>query len=339
MADTEAALPPLERALALARRASLRELEAFSQRELGFVCGYQGELAKARAYLEQSLEICRQIASPKTTGLVLRTLGLVLIHQGDYGLARSYSERALSVFREIGYRWGQGEALWTLALLFRRQGDYARARMLFEQVLETTRETRSAERESRVLADLGLVSHCLGDDETAREYGQRGLDVAERCGSLWYQAWASVVLGHALAGLAQFVGAIEAYRRAVALYREMHLSHWAANPLAGLARVALARGDRTEALIHAQELAEYLQAHPKVGSTEEPLLVYLTCHNVLRAVDDPRAAEVLQAAYLLLQERADTIEDEALRRSYLENVPYHREIVAAWEEKHLASLD
>ena len=34
----------------------------------------------------------------------------------------------------------------------------------------------------------------------------------------------------------------------------------------------------------------------------------------------------------LLQERAATIEDEALRRSYLENVAAHREIVALWEE-------
>jgi hypothetical protein len=32
------------------------------------------------------------------------------------------------------------------------------------------------------------------------------------------------------------------------------------------------------------------------------------------------------------------IEDEALRHSFLENVPYHREIVAAWEQKNPTSL-
>jgi hypothetical protein len=51
---------------------------------------------------------------------------------------------------------------------------------------------------------------------------------------------------------------------------------------------------------------------------------------VLAAADDPRAVEVLAEAYATLQERAARITDEALRRSYLENVPYHREILAAW---------
>jgi hypothetical protein len=36
----------------------------------------------------------------------------------------------------------------------------------------------------------------------------------------------------------------------------------------------------------------------------------------------------------LLQERAAKIEDQDLRRSYLENVPFHREIVAAWEARN-----
>ena len=40
---------------------------------------------------------------------------------------------------------------------------------------------------------------------------------------------------------------------------------------------------------------------------------------------------MLKAAYGLLQERASTIEDESLRRGFLENVPYHREIVTLWK--------
>ena len=45
---------------------------------------------------------------------------------------------------------------------------------------------------------------------------------------------------------------------------------------------------------------------------------------------DPRAHEVLEQAYHLLQERASWIDDEALRRSYLENVPANREIAALY---------
>jgi hypothetical protein len=77
---------------------------------------------------------------------------------------------------------------------------------------------------------------------------------------------------------------------------------------------------------------DYLEDHPALEGTLEPLRIYLTCYRVLSANGDGRAEEVLEAAYRLLQERAVTIEDQDLRRSYLENVAAHREIVAAWKE-------
>ena len=47
---------------------------------------------------------------------------------------------------------------------------------------------------------------------------------------------------------------------------------------------------------------------------------------------------MLEAAYSRLQEQATKITDEAMRRSFLHNVPYHREIVAAWAEAHGEAL-
>ena len=60
--------------------------------------------------------------------------------------------------------------------------------------------------------------------------------------------------------------------------------------------------------------------------------MYLTCYHVLGAAGDSRAAGVLETAYAALQKQAAKIPDEAMRRSFLENVPYHRAIVAAWVE-------
>jgi hypothetical protein len=54
---------------------------------------------------------------------------------------------------------------------------------------------------------------------------------------------------------------------------------------------------------------------------------------VLDAAGDPRAREVLEKGYAELQERAEKITDEALRRSFLENVPWNRELVKLWEEQ------
>jgi tetratricopeptide (TPR) repeat protein len=322
----------LERALALVQGASLRDIEADALRTLGFVCAFQGDMTSARRYLEQSLSACHQIANPKTEGRVLCTLGMVLIAAGDYAVARSCSKQALSIFREIGFRWGQGEVFWCLGFLSLHQGDYDRAGVFFGQQLRSGRETGNAERESRALADLGLLSHCLGDHKTAQGYGEQSYHVARRCGNRWYQAYALLVLGHARASLGQLDQAVDAYQQALALYHELNVPHWTTDVLAGLARVALARGERAEAMACVKEILRHQQMHPKLECTQEPLRVFLTCYSVLMAVKDPRAEVVLEAAYRLLQERAEGIEEEALRRSYVESVPYHREIVAAWEK-------
>ncbi len=63
---------------------------------------------------------------------------------------------------------------------------------------------------------------------------------------------------------------------------------------------------------------------------EYPLQVYLTCCRILRANQDPRAQTVLNTAHRLLQEQAAKISDEELRRSFVENVAAHREIISEW---------
>lgn len=62
--------------------------------------------------------------------------------------------------------------------------------------------------------------------------------------------------------------------------------------------------------------------------------IELTCHLVLAAAGDARAAGWLQVAHSKLQGEAATIADAALRRSFLTNIPEHREIEAAWATWH-----
>jgi predicted ATPase/class 3 adenylate cyclase len=332
MNDHAAAALRLERALALARRISLRDIEADTLRALGFVRGFQGQYAVAKTYMQQALDLCRQTANVEAEGRVLANLGMWHIAMGDYVTARSQGEQALRIFDKFGFRWGQGEALFCLGFSSFCLGDYAQARSFLEQELETGRETRNPSRESRALADLGLLAHCQGDHKRAQAYSQQGLAVAQGCGNQWYQAFALIVLGHALTGLAQYGKAIDCYQRALTLYREMRLLHYSLDVRAGLARIVLARGEHAKAVTYIQQILDHRRTYPKLEYLWEPLRAYLTCYQVLHAVDDPRAEEVLEAAYRLLQERAGTIKDEGLRRSYLENVPYHREIVALWKK-------
>jgi len=133
-------------------------------------------------------------------------------------------------------------------------------------------------------------------------------------------------LGHALASLGRLEEAAESYRQAVSIRRQVGEHRLAVESLAGLARVALAREDLNQARAWVEEIMSHLESDSLDG-TDEPLRVYLTCYRVLRADLDPRAEAVLDTAHRLLQEQAAKITDEEMRRSFLENVAAHREIV------------
>jgi hypothetical protein len=60
---------------------------------------------------------------------------------------------------------------------------------------------------------------------------------------------------------------------------------------------------------------------------DELFEVYLACYHGLEASGDVRAASLLQRAEQRLRERAENITDDALRRSFLENVAAHHAIL------------
>jgi tetratricopeptide (TPR) repeat protein len=188
------------------------------------------------------------------------------------------------------------------------------------------------------LAPLGLLSHRLGNDQEAQEYSQQALGVPyDREDHFLWQFWFSPLfltdtlacLGHALADLGELDRAAEVYHRALDAVRELH-APFAIEPMAGLAHVALAEGDPAGALVLVGEVLPLLEAHSVLLALLDPLRAHLSCYRVLQANGDLRAGGLLVAAHSLLQERARTIEDEALRRSYLEDVPSHRQIVAEY---------
>jgi hypothetical protein len=145
------------------------------------------------------------------------------------------------------------------------------------------------------------------------------------------QAFALTTTGHGLAGLERWDTAADTYHKSCDLYRAIGRPDLAAEPLAGLARLALAQEDTAQAMAYVEPILLQIESRHVEGA-EEPLRIDLTCYQVLRAANDPRADAVLERAHIRLQEQAAKISDEAMQNSFLHNVPYHREIVAAWTE-------
>ena len=99
---------------------------------------------------------------------------------------------------------------------------------------------------------------------------------------------------------------------------------------AGLARAALAQGDLPRAMHHVEPLLVQLADAGALCNAEAPFLVKLICYQMLERARDPRAAEMLATAHRDLQAKAAALSDAALRDSFLNRIPEHRAIVAAW---------
>jgi hypothetical protein len=122
--------------------------------------------------------------------------------------------------------------------------------------------------------------------------------------------------------------AADYYAQALRLFRQLDCQYYIMRSLAGCASAALSQGDLSQARACVVEILAYLDRGGGLDVFSWPFRIYLTCCAVLEAAGDPRAGEFLQQTYDLLLESADSIGDEGMRRSFLENVPWNREIVA-----------
>lgn len=297
-------------------------------RELGTVVGMRGDYDQAAVHLGRALRIYREIGDRLGEIHAVGLLGTRCAHLGDHVAARSYYEQRLRIAREMGDPRFESDTLCQLGQTAANLGDYAAARTYLERAQRTAHDTGQPAPRS-ALTSMALIWHSLGDDEAAYGYACQEPLLSGRV----FSGDREIVLGHVLLGLGRPDEAAAAYRQALALQREGDRHHLTVEPLAGLARVALAQEDHARAMTHVKEILSHLETHPKLEGTMEPLRIYLTCYHVLQANGDRRAGEILDAAHRLPQERAAKIEDEDLRRSYLENVPAHREIIALWEQR------
>ena len=97
---------------------------------------------------------------------------------------------------------------------------------------------------------------------------------------------------------------------------------------AALAKLWLAQ-QALPAAQSAVDTALTLFAQQGLRAAWRPFRVYWYCYQVLQALADPRATPLLEQAHSKLRQIAESIQDQALRHSFLENVPANRALVDA----------
>jgi adenylate cyclase len=333
LAEYGAALAEAHEALTLAQNAGLRVKEADVLLVLGGIVAFQGDIPTSARYNEEALALYREQGNRLGELLALQGLVESCAESGELARARDLSLQGLRQARQTGRRDSREAMLHNLGAICEYTGDYTRAVGYLEQVLDSARERRHQREIINSLGNVGMLLYLSGDYDRALAHLEQAVTQGRKTGVLYHLGFQLNQLGHTLAALDRPEEAAAAYGEALEVVHESKLDHLAMGSLAGLARLALSQEEPEQALGHVEPILAILRAGGSPSLNTEPVRIYLTCYRVLRACGDPRAGEVLEEGYRNLQDRAALIGDEELERSFLEKVPWHRELIAEYETK------
>lgn len=330
------AISQVEAGLQMARQAANWNEEAHGYNLLGLISMEEKTPEAASAYFNQALKIFKEHEDLTGQAMTLNSVGLVNSVIGNFSAAQAAYEQALILARQLGIRRGEGVLLGNLGFIAGLLGNFKEARANCERMIRIAGEIGDRYGETMALINLSSNDCALGNYAAAVQSARQALDYSRQSGDRNLEAWALTYLGHATFESRQLEEALQSYQEAFEIRRELDQMLLAMEPCAGLARINLSWGKLTDALEHAQVILDYLAPGNTLDGTDQPLRIYLNCYLVLREHDDPRAGDILQAAYEILNTHAANIPDEAARRVFLEEISHHREIVAAWNSRKLA---
>lgn len=292
-----------------------------------------GRYAAAAALGHEALAVARATGNAVLEVQLLNLIGLIAAEQGDPIGARGCYEQGLVLKRSLGNPLEEARAVGNLAEVARMIGDYDSARAGFAEQVRVCKDIGDCWLEAIAEMNLGLVRLNQGETLAAQEHARFAVHAFQAMGERWGEACARVNVGHVELALGRNADAATQFQAARERFAELGVRHLEVEAVSGLARAALVAGDLATAREHVEFILSRLAAGATLDGLDEPLRVRLTCYQVLAAAADPRAPAQLAQAHAELQAMAGRITDPRLRAGLLHNVPFHREIVAAWQTR------
>jgi class 3 adenylate cyclase/tetratricopeptide (TPR) repeat protein len=318
-----------QRAVALADAAGDRGAALLPLLNWARALQFQGDYAGAQSNAKRLLALARELGDRRVESTTLIQFGIIAAQRGRYHEARDFYQPALALARANGDRSVESAAINNLDETELLLGNYEVAFGLFESGRRLCAEIGQRMAESYMLCNMAQIAFQRGDAAGSLQLARDATEIAEQLKDRDLRATLLGIRANALTALGDWDEAAACYRESATIFREIGRPTMPPEPVAGLARLALARGDLAVARETIAEVVAHFDAGGSVEGTEDPLWIYLTCHYVLLAAGESRALEFLRLAHDQLMKRGDLLGD-AERATFLGNVPTHRAIVAAW---------
>lgn len=329
MADWTVTRQAAQECLECATRAGDNTLRLNAQRMLASVMVWQGEPESGQALAHRALAEAQQLGLVACESPLVTTLAVAADMRGDRVAAVSLYRHSLQLSRARGSRTSEAINLLNLGVGLMGLGDLVQAQSELEAALQMLRSNGDRSMESVASSQLSALLRWQGDAPRALEMAVSGLEMSRAARAPDYEVLAGIRLGEAELAL----GRVAEARHTLEQARQRALAircRWQHDADAGFARAALAAGDTAAALAVLQPLLDLAPSIQPLAASGDPQQVEFTCYQALAAAGDARAAQWLDRAYRAVESKAGAISDEAMRQRFLHNVPFHREIVAAW---------
>ncbi|MCB0192676.1 MAG: tetratricopeptide repeat protein [Anaerolineae bacterium] len=323
----EPAVDYLQQAFDIAERTQDEIAKAECLNNHGLVAHYQAKYDTALQDFLDAINLWQKLDRKLELGHSLSNLGEVYYDMGRYTLAHQTYKRALSLHKSMGDRAGMALARYGLGKVERGLGNFTQSKRYLEQALTFYQSIGDRHMEGRCLSDLGLLYCRLENYNTAGIYLDEAITILRDLNAPWWTivrtliffAWALHDQGHFEEAQIYITEALDIERdtqRQVALVEDMlHLG-----------RIALALDNLDQAERWIQHVVYYLDRQGVQG-IEHPAFVYLNCYHILHgAGHKDQANQLLLQGYRFVIRQAQQINDESSRKSYLTNIPEHRQL-------------
>ncbi|MCA9965289.1 MAG: AAA family ATPase, partial [Anaerolineales bacterium] len=287
---------------------------------------FQGNHQAALELAEQRLRRSRELGFKLQEAKSLMTLGLAHDKLHQYQQAKQCLQESLVLLVALGDRYSEGVCLLNLGNLFIRYGDYAAAQEILHTCLQVSRDVNDQMNEGIVLYNLGVIAVWQGRYADATAQVSASYAISQQISDREGDAYALTQLGkiHRLQG--EYDEAQRCYRLALSLRQEMNQTHFFAENQIGLALLEIATGQDPQQNIDA--VLAVVRADPIISGVDSPFEIYQDLVEALIQQNHPDVSAILLQAHNLLQKQAAQFEDDAMRQSFLENIPAHRQLVA-----------
>jgi CHAT domain-containing protein/tetratricopeptide (TPR) repeat protein len=258
-ADTRAALEDLGHALAIRRQNGDRQGEAQTRSNLGLLLVAMDDDEGALEQNEQAWQLFRSVGNRSSEATVLHNLAEIHLRLGDGRRALEYGRMALDLHHEFGPASGVAHTLEHMASAYELLGDTQQASRHYELALNASRTLASRWIEAGVLSQLGVMHLAAGSGNDAAPYLTAAIEASRTVGNRLGEARVLVELGKVRALQGQHDEAARLLQQALSLSQSFESIRLQVHALAGLADLALLKGEPGTARVHSQAVLARLE--------------------------------------------------------------------------------